>query len=415
MFSRCRMLPLVAVVSLMMQGIAAQSSKPQVSIPDFPGATSTPSTTELPPLPRQGGTQQTTTDKLPPVPPQQQSVPADVSPVPAQQTAPAPASAPAASTQPSEEKIEPTTPAQMEGSPALEKPAKPLTKSEEKALRKKQKEDEKKAKEAEEEKKFLKLQGDDIVAPTLDADGNPIHLAPCSKKDKVCQKKRKALLKKKTAGMKIENGTLTVDGWTGKARLNYDISEVKFLYVWVPGMGTTIISTQNFPGAKEQKDALKGNTLSVKTADDHLIQLNSDNPLMGKSKKSLSMWVATDADYNLTAKYPTFGYGSTAKAPYNWPGTRPLSEKEQKQLQASHAPPLPKGMETKQMELPCVNVKPGEEIKPVKLNGITYTPKPCAVKGAAPGAYSTAEGERPPDGSGAASTGVADPAISGKK
>jgi len=307
------------------------------------------------------------------------------------------------------ETIQPATPEQMEGAPVA-KPARPLTKAEEKAARKRQKEAEKKAKEAEQEKKFLKMQGGDLVAPTLDANGNAIHLAPCSKKDKVCQKKRKGLLKRKTMGMKIENGTLTVDGWTGKARLNYDISELKFLYVWAPGMGTTVISNQNFPGAKEEKDALKGNTLTVMTADNHQIQLTSDNPLLNKNKKSLSMWVATDPDFNLSSRYPALGYGSTAKAPYNWPGALPMTEKDLKLI--AHAPPLPKGMEAKQMELPCVNARPGEEIKPVKLNGHTYTPKACPIKPQVTEALS-ANGERPPD-AGAASTGVVDPALQSK-
>ncbi len=54
--------------------------------------------------------------------------------------------------------------------------------------------------------------------------------------------------------MKIENGTLTVDGWTGKARLNYDISEVKFLYVSIPGQGTVIASMEQFPNSSPQKE-----------------------------------------------------------------------------------------------------------------------------------------------------------------
>lgn len=375
-----RILPLVIVGSFAVCGVA--QSAPKVAIPEFPGSTSsTPVQSPSATLPQQ----------------------------PVTSAAPsAPETHPQAPEQP--ETIQSTTPEKMEGA-AIAKPARPLTKAEQKAARKRQKEAEKEAKEAEEDKKFLKMQGGDLVAPTLDANGNPIHLAPCSKKDKTCRKKRKSLLKRKTVGMKIENGTLTVDGWTGKARLNYDISELKFLYVWSPGIGTTVISNQNFPGAKEEKDAVKGNTLTVTTADNHEIQLTSENPLMGKSKKSLSMWVATDSEYNLPARYPAFGYGSTAKAPYNWPGSLPMSEKERKLT--AHAPPLPKGMEAKQLELPCVNVRPGEEIKPVKLNGYTYTPKPCAAKPQVTEALST-NGERPPDGAGAASTGVADPAAQRK-
>lgn len=346
--------------------MCAQSSSKSVSIPEFPGAATAPASPRAP-------VQQ----------PSQTSEP----------------QAPALAVSP-----------RVEAVPAFSS-KKPLSKAEEKALRKKEREAEKKAKEAEAEKSFLKMQGDDLVAPTLDADGNPIHLAPCSKKDKVCQKKRKALLKGKgkKLGMKIENGTLTVDGWTGKARLNYDISEMKFLYIFSPGIGTTIISNQNFPGAKEEKNALAGKTMTVSTSDGHVLQLSSDEPLMGSEKKTMSMWVTTDAAYSPGSRYPSFGYGSTAKAPYNWPGTRPLTEKEQEMF--AKAPPLPRDMVAKQMELPCVNVRPGEPIKPVKLNGITYTPKPCPR--GTPGAI--ASGERPLDGSGAASTGVPDKAVTRRK
>lgn len=260
-------------------------------------------------------------------------------------------------------------------------PAHPLTKQEEKDLKKKKKEEAKAAKEAEEDKKFLKLQGDNIVAPTLDADGKPIVLQPCSKKDKICQKKRKDLMKRKTAGLKVTNGTITVDGLVGKARLSYDISEVKFLYFSIPGVGTTIVSMQHFPGAIEQKNAFDGATMTVTTPNGHVLALSSDKPLLGH-KEPVTAWVAEDEAYVFSPKFVNLGYGSTARAPYNWPGARPLTESEKKMI--AKAPPLPDGLAAKQMVLPCQPVKPGEQPKPVKINGVTMTPPACPQPSSAP-------------------------------
>ncbi len=281
-------------------------------------------------------------------------------------------------------------------------PKAPPSKLDLKDQRKREKEEARKQKEAAEEANYLKLQGDDIVAPTLDADGKPIELKPCSKKDKECIKKRKALLHRKKTGMKIENATLTVDGWTGKARLNFDISEVKFLYVSAPTIGTVIASLEHFPNSVEQKNALDGKQLTLTTPDGHTLQIAGEHDLI--DKKAHSAYVAIDAGYTQGGRYPTFGYGSTARSPYNWPGVRPPTEQQQKVI--SKAPPLPQGMEAAQMNLPCQKVAPGEQPKAVKINGMSMLPLACPPASATPGAF--AAGTRPPDGSGAASTGVAE-------
>ncbi len=281
-------------------------------------------------------------------------------------------------------------------------PKAPPSKTELKERHKQEKEEARKQKEAVEEANYLKLQGDDIVAPTLDADGKPIELKPCSKKDKECIKKRKALLHRKKTGMKIENATLTVDGWTGKARLNFDISEVKFLYVSAPTIGTVIASLEHFPNSVEQKNALDGKQLTLTTPAGNTLQIAGEHDLI--DKKPHSLYVAIDAGYTQGGRYPTFGYGSTARAPYNWPGVRPPTEKERKVI--ANAPPLPQGMEAAQMNLPCQKVAPGEQPKPVKINGVSMTPAACPAATATPGAF--AAGSRPPDGSGAASTGIAE-------
>src|ERR1700723_452370 len=53
----------------------------------------------------------------------------------------------------------------------------------------------------------------------------------------------------KTTSVSITRGTLTVDGMTGKAALNYEIKDLKYIYFFVPGIGTTVVSNSPFPGA----------------------------------------------------------------------------------------------------------------------------------------------------------------------
>lgn len=273
-----------------------------------------------------------------------------------------------------------------------------------KADAKAQKQAEKDRKSAEEEAKFLKLQDNEIVAAAFDEQGNPVKLPPCSKKDKVCQQKRKELLKQKKIGLHVQNGTLTVDGWTGKARLNYDVKNFQYLYVSVPTYGTIVASPEHFPNSTELKNALDGQTLTITTKDDHIVQLASDELLAGKQKHSI--FYSVDSNYRQPGNFPSVGYGFVNKAPYAWPGTLPLTEDQKRRM--AQAPVLPKGMEAREMTLPCQAVGTAGVARQIKVNGVLVTPPVCKAGEVAgtPGAYSTAE--RPPDGSGAASTGIAD-------
>lgn len=129
----------------------------------------------------------------------------------------------------------------------------------------------------------------------------------------------------------IVHGELTIDGLIAKAGLNFQIIDLKYLYVWVPGLGTAVISNQPFAGAKIQPDAIDGNTMTVKV-DGHQLQLACDGDMLNreagkkifqgkKKEKPTSLYVALDTNYQLGSNYPQFGYGDQNKAPYNWPGT----------------------------------------------------------------------------------------------
>src|SRR5277367_2691803 len=72
----------------------------------------------------------------------------------------------------------------------------------------------------------------------------------------------------KTVSVSISRGILTVDGMTVKAALNYEIKDLKYVYVYVPGLGTIVVSNDPFPAAVEQKHAFDDKTLTV-TVSEH--------------------------------------------------------------------------------------------------------------------------------------------------
>lgn len=166
-------------------------------------------------------------------------------------------------------------------------------------------------------------------------------------------KKLKAVKEKepKKVPVTIEQGTLTVDGWTGKARLNYDIADLKYLYIYAPGIGNTVISGAPFEGAIEQKNAFDGKTLTVSVSE-HTLQLASEKPLLHQ-KHPASAYVRVDREYTMASRFPVMGYGTLRRPPYAWPGAKSVS---------TNAPDLPK------------------EVKPTLA-----APKPVPVRPAVPG------------------------------
>jgi len=173
----------------------------------------------------------------------------------------------------------------------------------------------------------------------------------------------------KLVSVSISRGTLTVDGMTGKAALNYEIKDLKYVYIYVPGVGTTIISNDPFPGAVEQKRAFDDKTLTV-TVGDHVLQLASDNRLLGKAPESA--YVLVDRSFLVPTKFPVVGYGPIRVAPYAWPGS-----KENAVLTgAVDAPPLPADLRPTPLLQPC----PAGQMRtagPAVLPGQNAAPRPC--------------------------------------
>lgn len=124
----------------------------------------------------------------------------------------------------------------------------------------------------------------------------------------------------KMTPVSISRGTFTIDGMIGKAEMNYDIADLKFIYLYAPTIGTVVVSNTPFPGAKEEPTAFNDTTLTV-TVGDHILQVASDKRLLGK--KPEAAYVLLDRDFKLPSKYPVVGYGTATKPPYTWPGGKP--------------------------------------------------------------------------------------------
>lgn len=166
----------------------------------------------------------------------------------------------------------------------------------------------------------------------------------------------------------IARGTLTVDGMTGKTALNYDIADLKYIYLYAPGIGVAVVSNAPFPGATEQKSAFSNNTLTV-TIEDHTLQLASEKRLL--SKKVEPAYVLVDRGFKLPSIFPVIGYGTVRKAPYAWPGAKPNVR-----LADDEAPPPPADLMPTQLLTPCPTGQMRKAGPPV-LPGQMAPPQPC--------------------------------------
>jgi hypothetical protein len=237
----------------------------------------------------------------------------------------------------------------------------------------------------------VKQQRDKYGHPLFDDKGKPVFQTETElgydergKKIHVAKEKPPKLIP-----VKIVQGTFSVDGAVGKAALNYDIADLKYIYMYVPGMGVAVVSNVPFPGAKEEQNAFTDKALTV-TVGDHKLELASDERLLGN--KPASAFVRIDRDFALPSRFPVVGYGSLRVAPYAWPGAK----KAVVTAGSAQAPPMPKDIRPVLAQGPCpagqmrmggAKVLPGEpaaEQPCVAIPKGTVAPAPAPAVAAVP-------------------------------
>jgi hypothetical protein len=227
----------------------------------------------------------------------------------------------------------------------------------------------------------VRQQRDKRGNPLFDDGGNPVMQtsADMGYDEKGKKIHVKNVKQPKMISVSVQRGILTVDGMAGKAGLNYEIKDLKFIYLYAPWIGITIVSHAPFPGSIEEQNAFDDKTLTV-TVDSHKLQLYSDRRLLGK--KPEAAYVAVDRSFRLPAQFPVIGYGETLRPPYAWPGSR-----ENAALKGPIAPPpLPVSLRPVTLLQPC---PPGQMRMPGKtpLPGEDLPPQPCVlIQKALPGA-----------------------------
>lgn len=232
----------------------------------------------------------------------------------------------------------------------------------------------------------VKQQRDKKGHPLFDEAGKPVFQTKTELGYDEHGKKIKAKKEKepKKIPVSVARGTMTVDGMTGKAALNYDIADLHYIYLYAPGIGVAIVSNEPFPGAVEKKNAFNQKTLTVNIGE-HTLQLFSEKLLLGK--KPESAYVMVDRSFTLPSKFPVMGYGTVRKAPYQWPGSKQNGKDADI---ADYAPPPPTDLLPTQLLSPCPS---GQMRKagPAVLPGQTAPVQPCVpIKAAAPNSAPTA-------------------------
>ena len=144
----------------------------------------------------------------------------------------------------------------------------------------------------------------------------------------------------KLISAQVQDGVLTIDGMVAKVQLNYEIQRTGFLYFFVPGVGTAVVSLAPIPDAVKVKDAFSGSKL-VFEADGHTFELSSKGNLLTRDRSKADGYVWLDRSTVAAGRYPRMGFGNTA-GPYSWPVST-VSEKDRDEHQVA-PPPLPRSV-----------------------------------------------------------------------
>jgi hypothetical protein len=114
--------------------------------------------------------------------------------------------------------------------------------------------------------------------------------------------------------LRVQGGVLTVDGLTVKTGLNLRVANLHYLYIFVPGTGTAIVSDQPFAGASEQKAGFNGNVLMVQ-AGERRLELTATHRMHGTH----AAYVRLERGMGPALREPAISFGDASWVPAVWP------------------------------------------------------------------------------------------------
>lgn len=140
----------------------------------------------------------------------------------------------------------------------------------------------------------------------------------------------------------VRNGILTIDGMVAKVQLNYEIQQTGFMYFFVPGVGTAVVSMSPIADAVKVPDAFDGDKLAFAVGG-HTFELSSESNLLSKkkTKSKADVYVRLDSATVALGQYPQMGYGDTTESPYVWPLSELPPTSKEKVAYVVTPPPLP--------------------------------------------------------------------------
>jgi hypothetical protein len=133
---------------------------------------------------------------------------------------------------------------------------------------------------------------------------------------------------------RVRDGVYSVDGLVAKVQLNYDVEAARYLYFFVPGVGTAVVSAVAPADAVSVQAKLHDNELSF-TADTHRFNLTGVALVNNKGVQPALLYVRLDRAAWRLNRQAMMGYGILAEAPYQWPGALPPVEER-----ANHVLPI---------------------------------------------------------------------------
>ena len=136
---------------------------------------------------------------------------------------------------------------------------------------------------------------------------------------------------------RLRNGMFTVDGMVAKVRLNYDVKGSTYMYLFVPGVGTAIISMAPDGTALFSPATLHTNELTF-DMDGHNFNLSGVSLAGKEGQPPAHMYVRMDHMAWHLSRTAMVGFGNRAERPYEWPGALPTQSAEEESLAV---PPVP--------------------------------------------------------------------------